>query len=408
MEVARRPIAAIVGYGRTSFGEHWDKNFEDLLVEAGIRTLDSVDKGLDRDQIEACCFSSSLPQAISKTGLMEGYMSRELGLNIPMTMVGGGSASGSSALYEACRFVKTGKDIVLVGGIEKMSDRVKKIQDDLMFDADRYEFYTGFTPQCLAATMMARYIYEYGRSNWDGCREAFARIASKNHHHAVHNVYAQFRRDVPVERVLSSDLVADPLRALECSPISDGAAALILVNPEIAKRFTDTPIYIVASQKVTDNIDLGSRRYMSGIPSTEIAVREALKEAEMDIKDIHLAEVHDSYTPYELFFLEDSGFVGRGEAWKMIDGIDLKAGKHIPYINGDGCELVVNAGGGLKADGDPLGATGVRQICEIVSQLRGEAGDNQVDRGDLNVGLAHNLGGTGGICNVHILVRDLE
>jgi acetyl-CoA C-acetyltransferase len=202
--------------------------------------------------------------------------------------------------------------------------------------------------------------------------------------------------------------VADPLRALECSPLSDGAAALIVVNPEIAERFTDTPIYIVASQKATDSIDLGSRRYMSGIPSTEMAVREALKEADVEMGDIHLAEVHDSYTPYELFFLEDSGFIGRGEAWKMIDGIDLKGtSKHIPYINGKGNELIVNAGGGLKADGDPLGATGIRQICEIVSQLRGEAGDKQVEGRDLNVSLAHNIGGTGGICNVHILVRDL-
>ncbi len=404
----RKALAAIVGYGRTSFGEHWDRNFEELLVEAGVKTFDSVERGMERQQVEACYFGGSLPQAISKTGLVEGYMSRELGLNVPMTHVGGGSASGSSALYEACLYVKAGGRVVLVGGIEKMSDRVKKIQDAMMFDADRSEFYTGFTPNSLVATMMSRYIYEYCGGEKERCRRAFAKVASKNHHHAVNNEYAQFRRDFPVEAVLGSALSADPLRVLECSPISDGAAALILTDPEEAKRYTDTPIYIIASEKATDSIDLGSRRYMTGVPAAEMAVRRAIESVKMGVDDVHLAEVHDSYTPLEVFFLEDSGFAKRGGGWRVVDEANLEGGsKHIPYRNGKGGEMIVNAGGGLKADGNPLGATGVRQICEIVSQLRGEAGSGEVEVDGLNVGLAQNLGGTGGICSVHILVRDL-
>lgn len=403
----RKPIAAIIGCGRTTFGEHWDKNFEELLVEAGIKTFDSVDRGIERKQIEACFFGGSLPQAISKVGLMEAYMSRELGLNVPMTHVGGGSASGSSALYDACRHIEAGQNVVLVGGIEKMSDRVKKIQDDLMFDADRSEFYTGFTPPSLLATMMNRYIFEYGDDKKAECRESFARVACKNHHHAVNNEFAQFRRKLSLEMVLNSSLVADPLRALECSAVSDGAAALILSNPEIAHRYTDEPIYIVASEKTTDSIDLGSRRYMTGVPATELAVKKALEAAGMMISEVQIAEVHDSYTPNEIFFLEDSGFTERGKGWRIVNETDLQSkSKHIPYINEEGDELIVNAGGGLKADGNPLGATGLRQACEIVHQLSNKAGRRQVEVDDLNVGLTHNLGGTGGICNVHIFVRD--
>ncbi len=405
----RKALAAIVGYGRTSFGEHWDRNFEELLVEAGVKTFDSVEKGLERQQVEACYFGGSLPQAISKTGLVEGYMSRELGLNVPMTHVGGGSASGSSALYEACLHIQAGRSVVLVGGIEKMSDRVKKILDAMMFDADRLEFYAGFTPTSLVATMMSRYVYDYGDGEKERCRRAIAKVASKNHHHAVNNEYAQFRRDFPVEVVLGSALVADPLRFLECSPISDGAAALILTDPLKAKRYTETPIYIVASEKATDSIDLGSRRYMTGVPASEMAIRKTLESVKMRIDEVHLAEIHDSYTPLEVFFLEDSGFAERGGGWRVVDEADVEGGsKHIVYENSDGGNLILNSGGGLKADGNPLGATGVRQICEIVSQLRGEAGSNQVEADDLNVGLAQNLGGTGGICNIHMLVRDLS
>ncbi|NIN52519.1 MAG: thiolase domain-containing protein [Nitrososphaeria archaeon] len=403
----RKPLAAVVGFGRTSFGEHWEKNFEELLVEAGTKTFDSVDYGIERRQIESCYFAGSLPQAISKAGLLEGYMSRELGLNVPMTYVGGGSASGSSALYEACRHIQAGVELALVGGIEKMSDRVKKIQDNLMFDADRTEFYTGFTIQGLTATMMNRYIYEYEEDQKKGCRESFARIACKNHRHALNNRYAQFRREITLENVLNSVLVADPLRALECSTVSDGAAALILTNQEKAKSFTDDPVYIVASEKATDSIDLGSRRYITGIPSTKLAIEKALKTAKIRIDQVQISEVHDSYTPNEIFFLEDCGFTDRGNGWRIVNDVELQGdSKHFSYVNERGAEMVVNVGGGLKADGNPLGASGVRQVCEIVSQLTGRAGRGQVEGDGVNIGLAHNIGGTGGICNIHILMRD--
>jgi acetyl-CoA C-acetyltransferase len=402
-----KPIAAIVGAGRTKFGELWYDNPEKLLFEAGLKAFESVDKGLQRKQVEACFFGSFLYQTINKLGLIPGHMAKELGLNVPISMTEAACASGGSALYNACVAVKSGSyDIVLVGGFEKMSDRSNKISDDLMMAGDKNEFNSGFTFPGLYGAMMARYIYEYGKGN-EECLDALAMVSCKNHHHAIDNKYAQFRREFSVDAVKNSSMVANPIRLLHCSPITDGASALILTTPERAKEFTDTPIYIIACQQATDDISLYTRESLTSVKTSKIAVKSALKEAELKINDIPLAEVHDCFTIEEVMFLEDSGFYKKGEAWKGIynsynDGKDLK---HIPYINGDK-QIIVNTGGGLKADGHPVGATGVRQVWESWKQLRGEAGDHQLGE-EVDTSLCHNIGGTGGICTVHILRREV-
>ena len=180
-----RPIAAVVGAGRTKFGELWYKNPEKLLFEAGLRCMESMDNGLGRRDIQACFFGSFLYQATNKLGLIPGYMSRELGLNIPISMTEAACASGGSALYNACVGIKSKLyDTVLVGGFEKMTDRSDKISDDLMFAADPHEFDAGFTFPGLYATMMARYVHEYGNDK-ERCNEALAMVSCKNHHHAM-------------------------------------------------------------------------------------------------------------------------------------------------------------------------------------------------------------------------------
>ncbi len=401
-----KPLAAIVGAGRTKFGELWYQNPEALLTEAGLKAMESVEYGLRRKDIQACYFGSFLYQVTNKLALIPGYMSRELGMNIPMSNTEAACGSGGSALYNACLGIRSGEyDVTLVGGFEKMTDRAGKIIDDLMFAGDPHEFDAGYTFAGLYASMMARYIHDYGSGN--RCREAIALVACKNHHHAVGNEYAQFRREFTVEEVLNSPLVADPIRMLHCSPVSDGAVALVVVSPEVAKEYTDTPIYIVGSQQATDDVSICSRESLTGIKATRLAMEKVLKETSMTMCDIHLAEVHDCFTIEEIFFLEDSGFCERGEGWKTVyDSYEsFKGSKHIPYVNGNS-ELVVNAGGGLKADGHPVGATGVRQVYECFKQLRNEAGGNQVDK-ELNVALCHNIGGTGGIATVHILMREL-
>ncbi len=406
-----KPLAAIVGAGRTKFGELWYKNPEELLTEAGLKAMESVEYGLKRKDIQACYFGSFLYQVTNKLALIPGYMSRELGMNIPMSNTEAACGSGGSALYNACLGIRSGEyDVALVGGFEKMTDRAGKIIDDLMFAGDPHEFDAGYTFAGLYASMMARYIHDYGDDHGSGdrCREALALVACKNHHHAVGNEYAQFRREFTVADVLNSPLVADPIRMLHCSPVSDGAVALVVVSPDVAKEYTDTPIYVVGSQQATDDVSICSRESLTGIKATRLAMEKVLKETGMTMRDIHVAEVHDCFTIEEIFFLEDSGFCKKGEGWKTVyDSYEsFKGSKHIPYVNGDK-ELVVNAGGGLKADGHPVGATGVRQVYECFKQLRNEAGGNQVDK-ELNVALCHNIGGTGGIATVHILVRELQ
>jgi acetyl-CoA C-acetyltransferase len=400
-----RPIAAIVGAGRTKFGELWYDNPEKLLFNAGLRCIESVDKGLHRKELQACFFGSFLYQTINKMGLIPGHMSKELGLNIPINMTEAACASGSSALFNAVVALMSGRfEKVLVGGFEKMTDRSDKIGDDLMFAADPSEFNAGYTFPGLYATMMARYLYEYGKGSVE-CEDALAMVSCKNHHHAMKNKYAQFHREFSVEAVKNSTLVADPIRLLHCSPVSDGAAALFLTSPEKAKDFTDTPVYIVASQQATDDVSLYTRESLTSIKTTKLAMRAALKEAKLAITDIPVAEVHDCFSIEEVLFLEDSGYYNTGKAWKGIYE-SYEAGKelkHIPYVNGRN-ELIVNPGGGLKADGHPVGASGIRQIHECFTQLRGEAGDHQIED-DFDTALCHNIGGTGGICTTHILRR---
>ncbi len=404
-----KPYAAIIGAGRTAFGEQWYKDPEKLLMEAGIGAVESVDSGLRRREIEACYFGSFLYQATNKLGLVPGYMARELGINIPMNTTEAACASGGSAFYNACIAIRSGMyDVVLVGGFEKMTDRSTKIIDDLMFAADPHEFDAGFTFSGLYAAMMARYIYDHGHGD-QRCTEALAQIACKNHHHAINNEYAQFRRELTVQDVLKSPLIADPVRLLHCSPVSDGAAAVILSKPELARKYTDTPIYVVGSQQATDDVSLCTRESLTGIKATRLAVSKALKETGLSMENLKIAEVHDCFTIEEALFLEDSGFYGKGKAWEGIyeSYESFNGSKHIPYVK-DGGELIVNPGGGLKADGHPVGATGVRQIYECFEQLRQGAGKHQVEiDGDLDLALCHNVGGTGGIATVHILARDI-
>ncbi len=403
-----KPCAAIVGAGRTKFGELWYENPERLLITAGVGAAESVDYGLHRSSIQACYFGSFLYQVTNKLGLVPGYMSRELGVNIPMSNTEAACGSGGSALYNACIGIRSGVyDVVLVGGFEKMTDRSGKIIDDLMFAAAPHEFNAGYTFPGLYAVMMARYIHDYSLGD-ARCLEAMAQVACKNHHHAVNNEYAQFRKEITVEDVYRSALISDPVRLFHCSPISDGAVALILTKPELARKYTDAPVYIIAAQQATDDVALYDRESITGIKATTLAAGKALKEADLTINDVELAEVHDCFTIEEVLFLEDVGFYRKGEGWRGVyeSYESFKGSKHIPYTK-EGREVVVNPGGGLKADGHPVGATGVRQAYECFKQLRREAGKHQVDR-EVNVALCHNIGGTGGIANVHILVRDLH
>jgi acetyl-CoA C-acetyltransferase len=222
--------------------------------------------------------------------------------------------------------------------------------------------------------------------------EDLARISVKNHKNAVLNPKAQFRREIDLKTVLNSPYVAEPLKLFDCAPISDGASVVILASEEVARQYTDTPVFIRACTQASDYISLHSRRDITTMLAVKKASEQAYKMAKIEPKDVDVAEVHDSFTIAELIAYEDLGFAEKGEGAKLIrDGVT--------ELDGD---LPVNTSGGLKACGHAVGATGVRQAVEITLQLRGDAGKRQVDA---EIGLALNIGGTGGTAVVTIFGR---
>ncbi|MGQ9461100.1 MAG: thiolase family protein [Candidatus Bathyarchaeaceae archaeon] len=397
----RRPV--IIGVGRTKFGEHYERGPEKLVEETGLKALDLA--GVERKDLDACYFSDYFLQITNKIGIEEGFLSELLELHVPMEKM----RSFSSALLNACHAVESGKyDIVLVGGVEKMTDRWDKIRDDLMLLEDPWSYYAGCTPEANHELLFRGYIKEYGitREALEKFNIALAQISVKNHRHAMENEYAQFQRNINVDTVLKERLRAHkPLGLYDFAPISDGATALILASPETAKTHTDKPIHIVGYSSATDYVTFPSRENRTGFIASTIAMKNALKMADINISDIQIAELYDQSTLLEMISLEDLGFSKRGKAWLDIYN---SCQEYQGFYEIDGKKLFVNTDGGLKADGNPLGATGGAQIFELVKQLRGEAGSRQVDMdgGPLKFGCVLEFEGFGTKAYVHILERD--
>jgi acetyl-CoA C-acetyltransferase len=282
-------------------------------------------------------------------------------------------------------------DIVLVGGVEKMTDvGGGDATFALSTAADQeYECYQGVTFPGLYAMMANRHMHQYGTT-----REQLAEVAVKNHHNGSMNPRAQYPFKITVEKVLSSVKIADPLRILDCSPITDGAAAVILCPLEMAKKLSRKPlVQIIGSGQATDTIALHSREDLTWLGATARASEMAYQMAGVGPGDLDVVEVHDCFTIAEICVIEALGLVEKGQGGPAAEsGLTALDGK-----------IPVNTSGGLKSKGHPVGATGVAQIVELSEQLRGEAGDRQVR--DAGIALAQNMGGTGGSTAVHILKR---
>ncbi|MEM3612471.1 MAG: hypothetical protein QXH40_00075 [Candidatus Bathyarchaeia archaeon] len=395
--MGNRPV--IVAAGRTKFGEHYEKQPERLIEEAWLRA--SEEAGIERKDLEACYLSDYFLPITNKLGLEEGFLSELTELHVPMDVV----RSFSSAFSNACNAIQAGKyDIVLVGGIEKMTDRWDKIRDDLMLLEDPWSYYAGCTPEANHELMLRAYIKRYGISgeNLEKLGIALAQISVKNHLNALKNEYAQFQRKITVEQVLEARRNARrPLGLYDFAPISDGASAVILASEEAAKKLTDKPIYVFGSASATDYLTFPAREDMTGFIATRLAIEKALKTAGISLWNIQVLEVYDQSTVMEMISLEDLGFCERGTAWKIIfeSCKDYKG-----YYEVNGKKLFVNMNGGLKADGNPLGATGGAQIYEVVKQLRGEAGERQIKTDEaLKYGCVLELEGFGTKSYVHIL-----
>ncbi|MEM3458773.1 MAG: hypothetical protein QXN36_04005 [Candidatus Bathyarchaeia archaeon] len=393
---------AIVAAGRTKFGEHYEKEPEKLIEEAWLKA--SVEADIERKDLEACYLSDYFLPITNKLGLEEGFLSELTELHVPMEV----TRSFGSALSNACNAIQAGKyNVVLVGGIEKMTDRWDKIRDDLMLLEDPWSYYAGCTPEANHELMLRAYMKEYGIAGEDSekLNIALAQIAVKNHLHGTKNEYAQYQRKITVEQVLNARKEArKPLGLYDYAPISDGAAIIILTSEDVARKFTDKPVHVLGSSSATDYLTFPAREDLTHFLVSEIAMKNALKMAGVNLWDIQIVELYDQSTVMEMVSLEDMGFCERGKAWRSIyeSCQDYKG-----YYEIDGRKIFVNMNGGLKADGNPLGATGGAQIFEVVKQLKGEAGERQVKSDkELKYGCVLELEGFGTKGYVYVLGRD--
>ena len=390
-EVSKKRDVAIIGIGATPFGEHWDKGLKELVSEAGFAAAD--DAGIRGKDIELILVGNMSGGMFVGQEHIGALVADFLGLNpTPAVRVEAACASGAVALRQGYMAVASGMyDLVAVGGVEKMTDVQGGWAISVLAGAmdTEWEAYFGVTFPGIYAMMAQRYMYEYGLT-----REQLAKVAVKNHYHGSFNPLAHFRNKITVDSVLNSPLVADPLRLFDCCPVSDGAACVLLTSAEKARKYTDTPIIIEACTQASGTLSLFDRRDLCTIDATVEASRQAFREAGITHKDVDVVEVHDCFTIAEILAVEDLGFCAKGEAGKMYD-------EGQTYVGG---ALPVNTDGGLKASGHPVGATGVKQIVELVKQLRGEAEKGrQVN--DAEIGLAHNVGGSGATAVVTILRR---
>jgi acetyl-CoA C-acetyltransferase len=382
----------VVGVGATKFGELWEKSFRDGFSEAGLMAIE--DAGIRGDEIEALYIGNmSAGKFIEQehVGALVVDCAGLAELGIPSTRIEAACASGGVAFRQGFLDVASGlHEIVVVAGVEKMTDVPQEKMEYVLSSAmdQEWEAFLGATLPSLYAMIARLHMHKYGTK-----REQLAEVAVKNHRNSSKNPISQYRKEIDVESVLNSPLVADPLRVLDCSSIADGACALVLMDSDVAKKYTDTHVLVEASSQASTALALHDRDDLLRIDSTVMAARNAYKDAGISPQEIDLAEVHDSYTIAEILAVEDLGFCKKGEGGKFVEEGCTQIGGEIP----------VNPSGGLKGCGHPLGATGVRQIVELVLQLRGDAGKRQVKGAE--IALAHNLGGTGGTSVVHIVRR---
>ncbi|NPA22442.1 MAG: thiolase domain-containing protein [Candidatus Micrarchaeota archaeon] len=381
---------AVIGIGITKFGEHWGKDLRELALEAGIKAIE--DAGIEGERLDAGFVGNMAGGSFASQEHLGALLADHMGLNpLPVTRVEAACASGGIALRQAYLSVASGQhDFVVAAGVEKMTDLdTETVTEILAAAGDReWEGFVGATFPSLYALMMRAYMLEHGATEED-----FAWVAVKNHKHATKVPYAQFPREITLETVMKSKYIATPIKVFDASPITDGAAVLILAPLDEAYSYTSDPVEIVASGQASDTIALHDREYLTRVKATEIAAQQAYKQANIGPEDIDVAEVHDAFTVGEVLAIEGLGFFKYGEGAKAArEGLTTFGGK-----------VVVNTSGGLKAAGHPVGATGLKQAYEIVTQLRGKAGERQVK--DAQYGLTHNVGGSGATAVVHIFRR---
>jgi len=379
---------AIIGVGCTKVGEHWGTSLRDLFTEAALAALS--DAGIEK--VEALYVGNMFSGYVQEQEHLGALLADSIGMpGISAAKIEGACGSGGVAVHAGYLAVASGMfDYVLVGGVEKMTDlSTGHITTALMMAENRdYIGFTGVTFVGLNALIHRLYSKTYGAKP-----EEIAAIAVNDHNNAVNNPCAQYQYPLKIERVLESPLVADPIRLFECCGIGDGAASLVLCPLEKAKALADRAIEIAASTVATNVLSLNERDDLLVFDATRKAANRAYEIAGVKPDDIDVLEVHDAFTITGVLALEGLGFAKKGEGAKFVSEGNISLGGKIP----------TNTLGGLKARGHPIGATGVYQVLEVVKQLRGDAGKNQINGAE--IGLAHNVGGVDSTSIVHILRR---
>ncbi|MDR2112700.1 MAG: thiolase domain-containing protein [Candidatus Accumulibacter sp.] len=380
---------SVIGIGETKMGKLADRSLHDLIREAGNNAI--ADAGIDKKQIDALYMGNFNGSYLCGQGHMGSLAIEVLELgNIPAVRTEGACASGSLAFRMAVMSIMAGVyDIALVGGVEKMTHQSTPTVTTAIASAMDYdlEAMQGFTFPACFAMIAHRYFYEYRN-----VKREMGLCAYNAHQNALLNPDAQMQKDVPLEKILAADMIASPLSLYDCSLVTDGAAFVVLAASDVAESLESKhrAVELVGSGHAGDTLTLASKKVITSFSASKAAAAQAYGQAGLKAADIDFAEVHDCFTITQIINTEDLGFFDPGKgADAVAEGVTARDGKK-----------PINVSGGLKAKGHPIGATGISQIFEVVTQIRGNAGNRQLKKAD--IGLAHNLGGSAGTCVINI------
>lgn len=366
---------AVIGVFQTKFGELWKKSLADLLAQSQLGAI--ADAGISPDDVGAIFTGNMCAPIFSNQSNIGSIASQILNLCVPSMVVEGACASGGLALRAGIMAIESGQaKIVLVNGVEKMTDIDScRATTGLMSAASaEWEQIYGATFPALNALITRAYMHEFGLT-----REQLASVSVKNHENGLSNPNAHIRKKISIEQVINAPMIADPLTLFDCSPISDGAASLVLCHEDAYKSLEKKPVFITGSGHATDTLSIAERDDLLTWDATVLASQQAYKTAGVSPSDIDVVEVHDGFSITQILALEDLGFCKKGE------GVNCKS-------------LDVNPSGGLKSRGHPVGATGVAQAVEIVKCLENSASCDAI-------GMTHNAGGCGSNVVVHIFEK---
>jgi len=392
MSVKGKPLASIVSAGLSKFGKLEGLYAREIFAQAVKEAFDRCPELDPKKDIKAL-FVGHMGESYEHQGHTGATVADWSGLlHVPATRMEAACASSGAALRTAVQAVLSGlSDVVLVGGVEKMTHRATADVTEYLAMASDFPFeqWNGITFPGLYALMATAHMHEYGTTG-----RQLAMVAVKNHYHGSMNPKAHIQKEITLETALSSRPVAWPLKLYDCSLITDGASCLVLTKPELAKKYTDMPVHIVGSGQASDTIGLYERESLTSLQAARLAAKQAYDMAEIQPDDVDVAEVHDCFTIAEIIGYEDLEFCKPGEGGRMVENGETRLGGRIP----------VNTSGGLKSKGHPVGATGTAQAYEIYLQLTGQADKRQVQ--NVTIGLTHNVGGSGATAAVHIFRRD--